>query len=229
MALFCFCLGKPASGKGTQIRRILSKYEGLSFSTGDALKDHIARKTELGIKVKAIIESGKLVSDEIVIELFSDVAGAKNNALSQNGILLIDGFPRTAAQYRLMLPLLKELGVRTVFAYFHVTDNHIFNRFAGRLTCNSCYAPFTAAGTLLEGSSCPQCKKGTLIKRSDDQIEVIERRLQEYRALTQPMVDLIKESESARFYEIDASRSEEEIYSDVEKLLVSAKINLKND
>lgn len=227
MHRFFFLLGKPASGKGTQIRRILDTFEGRSFSTGDALKYHIARRTELGTRVKALIDAGKLVSDDIVMALFRDSAEHLGDTTGTT-LFLVDGFPRTVGQYELVKRYLTEKNIAHSFLYFSVADDHILRRFTGRLTCNTCFTPFsTLAGEVAENDPCPQCKKGKLIRRSDDNETVVRNRLAEYRAATAPMVEHIAAQEKGNFVEIEASRAEDDIFNDVKELLRSAKISLK--
>lgn len=219
MKSFLFLLGKPASGKGTQIRRISTVYGGRIFSVGEALKDHIARKTDLGMKVKEIMNSGKLVSDDIVMDLFKDFVSsvlAENN----DGLVLIDGFPRTTVQYEMLSSFISEKKLSYKFIDFSVTDDHIFKRLEGRLLCSGCYAPFSTIGTeLKQGDDCPGCKNGKLKKRDDDSAEVMKNRMVEFNKLTAPMIELISGREKERFNRVDASKGEDEIFSEVEKLL----------
>lgn len=227
MHQFLFLLGKPASGKGTQIRRILDAFAGTSFSTGDALKDHIARKTDLGQQVKALIDAGKLVSDDIVMALFRDTA-ERLEATEGSPLFLVDGFPRTVGQYELVKRYLTEKGTPYLFLYFAVEDDHILRRFTGRLTCDVCFTPFsTLRQQIAENDRCPQCGKGKLIRRSDDNETVVRNRLAEYRKATAPMVELIAQREKKDFHELDASLTVDETFNDVEKLLIGAKISLK--
>ncbi len=212
---YLFFLGKPASGKGTQIRLLLDAYEGKTFSTGDALKDHIARGTPLGKKVKEIINVGRLVSDEIVMELFRDAAEHLETP-SGTALFLVDGFPRTIGQYDLLTRYLTEKNIAAAYLYFAVEDDLIFRRLAGRLVCNACFAPFTAGrGDTTEGGACPQCAKGVLIRRSDDSEATMQRRLSEYRTLTAPMIDHIASAERARFVEIDGARPADVIFDEL--------------
>jgi len=212
---YVFFLGKPASGKGTQIRLLLEAYEGHTFSTGDALKDHIARGTDLGKKVKEIINAGKLVPDDIVMDLFRDTAERLDPPLG-NALFLVDGFPRTEGQYRLLKQYIGEKRIPSTFLYFAVEDDLILRRLAGRLVCNKCFAPFTAGREgVIEGSLCPQCKEGALARRSDDNEATIRNRLAEYQAMTAPMVSLIAVEEKERFREIDGSRAAGVIFEEL--------------
>lgn len=225
--LYLFLLGKPASGKGTQIRRILQTFEGTSFSTGDALKDHIARGTELGKRVKSIIESGALVSDDIVMALFQDSA-QRLAPVKGRALFLVDGFPRTIGQYEMVCAYLREQGVPYSFVYFSIDDEVILRRFAGRLVCDACYSPFsTQSSSLKEKDPCPLCKKGLLTRRADDDETVVRNRLTEYRNSTAPMVIRIAEEEKEHFAEVNGACSVDETFTEVRSLLERQRIDLK--
>ncbi len=212
---YLFFLGKPASGKGTQIRLLLERFEGRTFSTGDALKDHIARGTPLGKKVKEVINAGKLVSDDIVMDLFRDAAEHLQTPVGQ-ALFLVDGFPRTIGQYELLKSYLAEKGVSHLFLYFTVEDTLVLRRLSGRLVCNGCFAPFTAGrDNAEEGGTCPQCRKGVLVRRSDDNETAIQKRLAEYRSLTEPMIERIAAEEQERFFEIDGARTAGVIFEEL--------------
>lgn len=212
---YIFFLGKPASGKGTQIRLLLDAYEGYTFSTGDALKEHIASGTPLGKKVKEIINTGKLVSDDIVMELFRDAA-ERLPTPSGDALFLVDGFPRTEGQYLLLRKYLDERKIPATFLYFSVEDDLILRRLAGRLVCNKCFSPFTAGRDgAAEGVLCPQCGVGTLVRRSDDNEATMRNRLAEYQAMTAPMVLRIAREEKDRFHEIDGARSADTIFDEL--------------
>ncbi len=225
--LYLFFLGKPASGKGTQIRLLLERFDGRTFSTGDALKDHIARTTDLGKRVKEIINAGKLVSDEIVMDLFRDAA-ERLPVASGTALFLVDGFPRTMGQYELLKSYLEEKRIPAAFLYFIVDDDLVLRRLSGRLVCNGCFAPFTAGKNgATEGSFCPQCHKGTLIRRSDDSEAAIQKRLAEYRSLTAPMIERIASEEKGRFLKVDGARAADVIFEELVKEKLFADIERK--
>ncbi len=225
--LYLFLLGKPASGKGTQIRRVLETFEGTSFSTGDALKDHIARGTELGKRVKSLIESGALVSDDIVMALFKDSA-QRLVPVKGRALFLVDGFPRTIGQYEMVRTYLCEQDASYSFVYFSIDDEVILRRFAGRLVCDACFSPFsTLSSSLKEKDTCPLCKKGALIRRADDNEAVVRNRLAEYRRSTAPMVTHIADTEKGYFAEVDGACSVDETFTEVRSLLEKQRIALK--
>jgi len=230
MKFFCFLLGKPTSGKGTQIRKIHKSLGGNVFSTGDALKMHVANNSELGRKIKEILNRGMLVSDDIVMEMFEDFTRKIFNDTSEQ-LALIDGFPRTVGQYEMLNSYLKEVDdkISCVFIYFDIEDEVVKKRFGNRLICSSCYSPFSMLTTnLKEENRCPACGEGTLIKRDDDSSDIVEMRIQEYKKMTAPMVSVIEKHEKSRFFKLDASKTPKEIYSKLEELLVRLGNSLQN-
>ncbi len=98
-------LGPPGAGKGTQAERLAAEHDLLKISTGDILRDHVARKTELGLEAKPIMDAGRLVPDHLLIALIRDRLASMDKVR-----VIFDGFPRTAAQAQGLDMLLEELG-----------------------------------------------------------------------------------------------------------------------
>lgn len=169
-------LGAPGSGKGTQAQRLQAKYGVPQVSSGDLLRDAVARGTELGLKAKAIMETGALVPDDVVLGLIRERLSRPDAA---NGFIL-DGFPRNIDQADALGALLKELRqpLDTVLL-LDVGRQTLLRRLAGRRTCPKC-------GTVYNVHSLPQgtttCAKdgATLYQRPDDKEEVIAKRLSVY-------------------------------------------------
>lgn len=162
--MFNFILfGPPGSGKGTQSIKIAEKYNLAHISTGDIFRRNIKEKTELGIKVKSVIERGELVPDELLIDILDD---AMSKVTGKDGYVF-DGFPRTCQQARDMDVLLstKKESVSIVLA-LDVNDEEII----GRLL-----------------------KRAELQGRKDDTKEVIENRLDIYNKQTQPLIKFYRE------------------------------------
>lgn len=150
--------GPPGAGKGTQAKKLCEKYGLIHLSTGDLLRDEIARGTALGMQAKAIMDSGVLVSDEIVIGMIE----SKLDANPQTNGFIFDGFPRTQAQARALDELLerKKTGITMMIA-LEVTDEELTKRLLQR---------------------------GAEAGRADDQNEeVIKRRIYEYNSKTAPL------------------------------------------
>lgn len=190
MTLNIVLLGPPGVGKGTQAKR-LSQVLGISqISTGDMLRAAVAQGTPLGQKARAQMESGGLVSDDVVIGLIRERMQAPD---AQAGFLL-DGFPRTRAQAEALDEMLAGMGKR-LDAVLHLTleDEEIVRRLSGRRLCPSCGAIFHVVYNPPKAEGiCDQCG-GELVQRADDQPEVIRERLRVYAEQTEPLVDYYRQ------------------------------------
>jgi adenylate kinase len=178
-------LGPPGAGKGTQAKRLEESRGMVQLSTGDMLKEAIAKGTELGRRVEGIMARGELVTDEIVIGLIE----AKMQDGAKGGFIF-DGFPRTLKQ----ADALGELMLRTGTTLDHVIemqvdDAELVARVTGRFTCGNCGAvyhdvthPTKVAGT------CDVCGSTNLKRRADDNEETLKTRLMEYYKKTSPLI-----------------------------------------
>jgi len=172
-------LGAPGSGKGTQAVGISKKFNLPVISTGDILRSAIKDQTDIGIKAKSFVDSGKLVPDDVVAEALRQRLEGKDCA----GGYILDGFPRNIAQAE----LLESLGISPEIALsIEVPDSDIEERMGGRRVC-SCgavfhlkYSPPKAEGV------CDKCE-GTLIQRADDNPETVKDRLRIYHEQSEPL------------------------------------------
>jgi adenylate kinase len=178
-------LGAPGSGKGTQAQRLQAKYGVPQVSSGDLLRDAVARGTELGRKAKSVMDSGQLVSDDIVLGLIRDRLRKPDAA---SGFIL-DGFPRNIDQANSLSALLRELGQPIdAVLQLDVRRETLIQRLAGRRTCPTC-------GTVYNVHSLPPgvttCAKdgAQLYQRPDDKEEVVAKRLEVYQTQTQPLIE----------------------------------------
>lgn len=178
-------LGAPGSGKGTQAQRLQSKYGIPQVSSGDLLRDAVARGTELGRQAKAAMDAGQLVSDEIVLGLIRDRLGRPDAA---DGFIL-DGFPRNIEQANALDALLSELGQPLDgVLLLNVRTQTLMERLAGRRVCPQCGAVYNVH-TLPEGATTCVNDGTELYQRSDDKEEVIAKRLEVYEQQTQPLIE----------------------------------------
>ena len=184
-------LGAPGAGKGTQAQFICEKYAIPQISTGDMLRAAVKAGTELGLKVKNIMETGGLVSDEIIIGLVKERITQADCA---NGFLF-DGFPRTIPQAQAMLDAGVELDH---VVEIDVADDEIIQRLSGRRvhpgsgrTYHVIYNPPKVAGK-------DDVTGEDLIQRDDDQEETIRKRLNVYHDQTEPLVKFYKDLEQAK-------------------------------
>jgi adenylate kinase len=177
-------LGAPGSGKGTQAQRLMAKHGVPQISSGDLLRDAVARGTELGLKAKAVMDAGRLVSDDIVLGLIRDRLSRPD---AQEGFIL-DGFPRNIDQADSLAALLDDIGQPLdAVLLLDVRKDLLLQRLAGRRICPKC-------GTVYNVHSMPPgatgCSKdgAELYQRPDDKEEVIGKRLEVYEAQTRPLV-----------------------------------------
>jgi adenylate kinase len=201
-------LGPPGVGKGTQAAKLAAELKLPHISTGDLFRDHLKRETELGLKAKGYMNEGKLVPDELVVDLVMDRIG---NEDCVRGFIL-DGFPRTVAQDESLEKALSAKGEKVSAAlYFDAPRETIVERISGRRTCRNCGAMYHAmhAPTKQEGV-CDACG-GETYQREDDAAEKVSERLKEYDNKTGPLVPHYREKGVLK--EFDAQGGVDEIYA----------------
>jgi len=199
--------GAPGSGKGTQAKNLMRDRNIPQISTGDMLRAAAASGTGLGKQVKSIMDSGQLVSDDIMLDIIRERLDEPD---TENGFVL-DGFPRTLAQAEGLEKLLDSMGKPLDAAVLMDIDfNILLKRLTGRRTCS-------ATGKLLNIWFCSkeeieECRKagGQLIQREDDNEETISDRLDVYRKHTEPVTEYYRSR--GKLKTIDAEGSVEEVY-----------------
>jgi len=205
-------LGAPGAGKGTQAKKISEKFDIPHVSTGDILRKEIKNETELGLEAKSFVESGKLVTDELVIEIIKNFIQGDS---AENGFL-IDGFPRNLAQAKKFAEMLEEIELKLDHVINIAVDNsEIINRLGMRRTCKECQK-ITSVAESSNGASCPECG-GELFIRKDDEEEVIVHRLEIYEKETQPLIEYY--SKSGVLTDINGLGTEEEVTERILKSL----------
>ena len=189
--------GAPGSGKGSRTPIIEKMLNIPTISTGNMLRAEVEKGTELGLKAKGIMDSGGLVSDEIIIGMLK--ARVKEDDC-QNGFIL-DGVPRTLGQAQMM----KDFGINIdKLVVVEVPDEIIVERLAGRRVCAECGATYHVEDKpSIQDGVCDDCGKG-LITRKDDTPEVIRARLKTYHNETEPIIEFYASEASVSY--IDANR-----------------------
>ena len=188
-------LGPPGAGKGSLAVKVAEDYKIPHISTGDIFRANIKAQTPLGVKVKAIIDSGSLVSDELTFELVKDRLAQDD---CKNGYIL-DGFPRTIPQAEMLEKLVADVKV----VNFEIQDEIVIRRLSTRRVCKACGANFNVL-TLppkVEGV-CDKCG-GELYQRDDDKQESIMHRMDVYREQTEPLINFYKNK--GKITNLDAS------------------------
>ncbi len=207
-------LGPPGAGKGTQAQFIVERYKIPQISTGDMLRAAVKAQTSLGVRAKAIMDAGELVSDDIVLGLVSDRLASHD---CEAGFIL-DGFPRTINQAKELALILKELGraIDHVIS-LNVDNGEIVKRLSGRRTCPACGKGYHVlhAPPQVEGK-CNHCSE-VLIQRDDDREETILNRLSIYDEQTSPLKDFYADCGVLRH--IDGSLAIDDIQRQICNLL----------
>lgn len=208
-------LGAPGAGKGTQAQFIMKKYGIPQISTGDMLRAAVKAGTELGKKAKALMDAGKLVTDDLVIALVKERVSEPD---CKHGFLL-DGFPRTVPQADAM----KAAGITIDYVIeFAVPDNVIIERMSGRRI----HVP---SGRIYHVKYNPPKKEGIddetgepLTIREDDEESIVRKRLAEYHMLTEPLQAYYQAEAKAgktHYVKIDGTCSVEDIHHELETIL----------
>lgn len=179
-------LGPPGAGKGTQAQRMVDSYKIPQLSTGDMLRAAVAAQTEIGKKAKAVMDAGKLVSDDIVNAIVAERISADDCA---NGYIL-DGYPRTLEQADALEDVLAEKGTMLdAVIELRVDDDVLVDRVSGRYTCASCGTVYHDRNLKpAKDGVCDKCGSTQFKRRADDNAETMRTRLQAYYKETSPLI-----------------------------------------
>lgn len=186
MAMDIILLGPPGAGKGTQASIIEEAYGMVQLSTGDMLRAAVKAGTPVGLKAKAVMEAGELVSDEIV----SGIIGDRLDELGSDTGVIFDGFPRTAAQAASLDSILEERGRKLDYVIeLEVDEDALVDRITGRFTCAKCNEGYHDRHKKpSEDGVCDECGSTEFKRRPDDNEETVRTRMAEYRAKTAPIL-----------------------------------------
>lgn len=179
-------LGPPGAGKGTQAQRLVEHHGMSQLSTGDMLRETRKADTELGRKVADIMDTGGLVSDEIV----SAMIDAKLADMGPDVGAIFDGYPRTAAQADQLDDILAKHGRKLDHVIeLHVNEDALVERITGRYTCANCGEGYhDVFKQPAEAGVCDKCGSTEFKRRPDDNEETVRKRMQEYRGKTAPIL-----------------------------------------
>ncbi|AEA47102.1 adenylate kinase [Archaeoglobus veneficus] len=211
-------LGPPGSGKGTQAKLIVEKYGIPQISTGDMLREAVAKGTELGKKAKEYMDKGQLVPDEVVIGIVKERLKQPD---CDKGFIL-DGFPRTIAQAEALDKMLEELGKKIdAVINIQVPEEEVVKRIVNRRSCRNCGAVYHLIyKPPKEEGKCDKCG-GELYQRDDDKEDTVRARYQVYREQTEPLIDYYQKK--GLLYNIDGTKSIDDVFKDIEAILEKIK------
>lgn len=179
-------LGPPGAGKGTQASRLVRERGLVQLSTGDMLRAAVAAGTDVGLRAKAVMDAGGLVSDEIVNGILSERLDAPD---ARAGFIL-DGYPRTAVQAEALGGMLAAKGLHLDHVIeLQVDEEALVDRITGRFTCGKCGEGYHDHFKLpKEAGVCDVCGATEFKRRADDNEATVRQRMAEYRAKTAPII-----------------------------------------
>jgi adenylate kinase len=214
--MYLILFGAPGVGKGTQAKLISKQYHLPQISTGDMLREAVRHQTPLGKKAGELMAHGKLVPDDLILELIRQRIAQED---CKNGFIL-DGFPRTIVQAEELDSLMKELKLPAFRCIeIVVPDTEIIKRLINRRVCEHCAADFNLVTDPPPVSLlCPHCG-GRIVQRKDDNEHTIAHRLQVYHEFTRPIKDYY--TGKGHFYSINGMQDIEKVQQEVFALITS--------
>jgi adenylate kinase len=204
-------LGPPGAGKGTQAERLAEDLKIKKISTGDILREAVAKGTELGQRAKSYMERGELVPDEIILGIIEE-------AINDEEGFILDGFPRNINQAKALDEMLSRKGLNITHVIFlDVPDEEIIKRIAYRRVCLNCGAVYNLIfNPPKEDEICNNCGS-KLVQREDDREEVVRKRLEVYRGSTEALIRIYEERGVLR--RINGVGDREEVFRRIREVL----------
>jgi adenylate kinase len=202
-------LGPPGAGKGTQAKRVVEKLGLLHLSTGDMLRDEVARKTALGETAKSYMDRGELVPDGLIIDMISGRIGQ-----AKKGFLL-DGFPRTVAQAEALASTTDLDAVVSI----DLAREEVVRRLTSRRVCRTCGAIYNLTFNLSsETARCDACG-GELYQREDDRPAVIENRYDVYEKSTAPLIAFYRQR--GLLHSVSGDLGSDKVFAEILRILAA--------
>lgn len=215
-------IAPPAAGKGTQSERLIKEYNYTHISTGDLLREEIKKGSELGKKIKSLIDEGNLVPDEIVTEML------KNKLRETKGNFILDGYPRVYNQAEILNTIFEELNINqdeVVAIYLELDEMTATKRALGRLNCSKCGRGYHSSVKELMPKNvglCDDCNI-PLTKRDDDTEITFKKRFKTYLVETSPLLDYYRDKGILKI--VDSNKSSNEVFETIKQILTGDRLN----
>ena len=211
-------LGPPGAGKGTQAQLLRERHGLVQLSTGDMLRAAVKAGSELGKKVKSIMEAGALVPDDIIIAMIAERIAQPECAAG----FILDGFPRTTGQAEALDKMLAEKGLKLDGVIeLKVDDAALVDRISGRYSCATCGAGYHDSNKKPKKPGvCDVCGGTTFTRREDDKAETVKARLEAYHRQTAPFLPYYKARGVLKT--VDGMAQIDEVAGQIENLLKSS-------
>lgn len=211
-------LGPPGCGKGSLASYFLREEDCFQLSTGNLCRKYASLNTSLGKEIDFLLKSGKLISDELILDMVKQELNSLNNET-----LILDGFPRTEYQALIFNKFLQELNVKFNVVRFEISEDLVVSRLSNRLVCTNieCQAVYSLSKSSefrpSNEEECSKCKF-SLKKRSDDQIDIIKSRYRDYSQKEKSVLDFYKKVNQP-ILNVDASLSSNKLFNEVKKII----------
>ena len=208
-------MGPPGGGKGTQAKRLQDRYGIVQLSTGDMLRAAVKAGTGVGKQAKAVMDAGKLVSDDLIVAMIAERIAQADCAKG----FILDGFPRTVPQAEALDKLLKDRGIRLDSVIeVAVPDDRLIERITGRFTCAKCGEGYhDKFKQPKKAGVCDVCGSTEFIRRADDNAETVGARLKAYHDQTAPLMPYYQAKGLLKV--IDGDRDMDVVTGDLEGIL----------
>lgn len=210
-------IGKPGSGKGTISQELIKSGDFIHLSTGDLLREEVASKSELGVKIDNLISKGNFVSDEMIFDMTENFL---NNNKDKN--IIFDGFPRTLKQAHVF----KEKYKIDLVVYLDISDDTIINRICNRLVHEKSGRVYNKLTSPPKIENVDDITGEPLSQRSDDHIDKISKRLENFNINTLPIINYFKNMENRNFKILEFNETND---LETQISMIKSNLNKKNN